>query len=67
MISAKGGESVSRNPVNSSRILSVGWENDILEIEFHDGAVYQYYGVTEQECNDFIQCGVKPLALAMGI
>ncbi|EAC3708949.1 KTSC domain-containing protein, partial [Listeria monocytogenes] len=27
---------MQRNHVSSSRIRSVGWENDILEIEFND-------------------------------
>lgn len=38
-----------RQPVSSSRMSSVGWENDTLEIEFKDGAVYQYYDVTHSE------------------
>lgn len=40
---------MNRQPVSSSRISSVGWENNILEIQFKDGAVYQYYGVTNSE------------------
>ena len=43
-----------RTPVISSRIRSVGWENNTLEVEFKDGAVYQYHGVTKSEYNDFI-------------
>ncbi|MCE8386027.1 KTSC domain-containing protein, partial [Listeria monocytogenes] len=31
---------MQRNHVSSSRIRSVGWENDILEIEFNDGSIY---------------------------
>ena len=38
-----------RQPVSSSRMSSVGWENDTLEIEFKDGAVYQYYDVSHSE------------------
>lgn len=40
---------MQRQPVSSSRISSVGWENDILEIGFPDGAVYQYYNVSHSE------------------
>lgn len=43
-----------RQPVSSSRISSVGWENNIMEIEFHNGAVYQYYNVSVSEYNLFL-------------
>lgn len=43
-----------RHSVSSSRILSVGWENNTLEIEFHDGSVYQYYDVSNSEYNNFL-------------
>ena len=37
-----------RNLVNSSVLRSVGYDtaNRTLEVEFHDGTVYQYYGVS---------------------
>ncbi|MGB8451846.1 MAG: KTSC domain-containing protein [Anaerocolumna sp.] len=38
-----------REPVSSSRIKSVGWANNTLEIEFSNGAVYPYHGVTQNE------------------
>ncbi len=43
-----------RQPVSSSRISSVGWQNGILEVEFPNGAIYQYYGVSENEYINFI-------------
>lgn len=43
-----------RYPVNSSRISSVGWENNTLEIGFRDGAVYQYHNVSQNEYLNFI-------------
>ncbi|MDY2783833.1 MAG: KTSC domain-containing protein [Candidatus Pseudoruminococcus sp.] len=43
-----------RHPVSSSRILNVGWENNIMEVQFHNGAIYQYYGVTESEYIAFL-------------
>lgn len=43
-----------RQPVDSSRISSVGWENNVLEIEFKNGAVYQYYNVTRIEYIDYM-------------
>jgi hypothetical protein len=36
-----------RIPVISSNIESVGYENGILEIRFHNGAIYQYIDVPE--------------------
>ena len=36
---------MQRQLVSSSRMRSVGWENETLEIEFNDGTVYQYHGV----------------------
>jgi len=38
---------MERQSVSSSNLLSVGFEAGILEIEFHDFAVYQYYDVPE--------------------
>ena len=43
-----------RHPVNSSRMLSVGWENGIMEIEFNNHAIYQYYNVSEAQYQAFI-------------
>lgn len=40
--------------VLSSRISSVGWDNNVLEVEFKNGAVYQYYDVTHSEYLNFI-------------
>ena len=40
---------MKRQPVSSSRISSVGWENNTLEVQFRDGAIYQYFGVSKQE------------------
>ncbi len=45
---------MNRQSVSSSRMRSVGWENDILEIEFHDGAIYHYYDVSESEYRSFM-------------
>ena len=43
-----------RHPVSSSRIANVGWENDIMEVQFQNGAVYQYYGVSQSEYQSFL-------------
>lgn len=38
-----------RKPVTSSNLKSVGYdpESAMLEIEFHDGSIYQYSGVPQ--------------------
>jgi len=40
-----------RKKVESSNLASIGYdkENEILEIEFNHGGVYQYFGVPEEE------------------
>lgn len=43
-----------RQPVSSSRISSVGWENNVMEVGFPDGAVYQYYDVSYDEYVTFM-------------
>ena len=45
---------MQRHVVSSSRIASVGWENNILEVKFHDGYIYQYYGVNASEYKNFL-------------
>jgi hypothetical protein len=44
-----------RRSVSSSRIRSVGWENNVMEVEFHDGAIYQYYDVSATEFDSFMR------------
>lgn len=34
-----------RQPVSSSDIRSIGYEDGVLEIEFHSGGIYQYFNV----------------------
>lgn len=45
---------MQRQLVTSSRIRSVGYDGNILEIEFKDGAIYHYYDVTYSEYTTFI-------------
>ena len=42
---------MERIPVSSSHISSVGYDPDghVLEVEFTDGSVYQYFDVPEAE------------------
>lgn len=55
---------MQRQYVSSSRMRSVGWENNTLEIEFPDGAVYQYHGVTESEYREFMSSSSLGSALS---
>jgi len=48
-----------RNRINSSNIASIGWENGTLEVEFHDGGVYQYFGVPESVYRAFLNAYSK--------
>lgn len=45
---------MKRFPVTSSRIKSVGWEGDVLEIKFHSGEIYNYFRVSYIEFQNFI-------------
>jgi hypothetical protein len=46
----RGGVSdMQRRPVVSSNIASVGWEDDVLEVEFRSGHIYVYQNVPEAE------------------
>lgn len=38
---------MEREPVSSSNVTSIGWENGTLEVEFFHGKVYRYDGVPE--------------------
>jgi hypothetical protein len=40
---------MNRRPVTSSNVASIGWENDVLEVEFHSGHIYRYHDVPQGE------------------
>lgn len=46
---------ISRIPVDSSNLVSIGHHNEknILEVEFHNGAIWRYSPVTEEAYKDF--------------
>lgn len=48
-----------RYPVSSSKLKSVGYENGILEVEFHSGGIYQYYGVPASVYNALMNASSK--------
>lgn len=47
---------MERVPVQSSNIASIGYDQDIeiLEVEFLDGSIYEYKGVTEFVYNELM-------------
>ena len=48
-----------RTAVHSSNITSIGWQDGTLEVEFHDGGVYQYSGVPEAVYQAFLNAYSK--------
>ena len=52
---------MERHSVSSSNIVAIGYENETqtLEIEFHGGRVYQYYGVPESMYDQLMQTSSK--------
>jgi len=52
---------MDRVPVQSSNLASVGYDisTSVLEIEFRNGNVYQYYGVPAQVYEELMNAGSK--------
>jgi hypothetical protein len=50
---------MNRTPVQSSRIKSIGFTNNILELEFKGGAIYAYKGVTPEIYQAFLEAPSK--------
>lgn len=50
-----------RDPVSSSNIMSAGYDapSETLEVEFKDGAVYQYFNVGSTMYEAFMQASSK--------
>ena len=47
---------MERTPVDSSNVASIGYDAEqmILEVEFNNSAIYQYYDVPTQIYTDFL-------------
>lgn len=60
---------MNRETVASSNISSIGYDesSQTLEVEFHSGAIYQYYNVTRALYEQFQQSGSKGQFLAYQI
>jgi len=49
---------MNRVPVSSSSIKSVGHDGTaVMEVEFKNGAVYQYHGVSKDDYDAFVSAG----------
>lgn len=45
---------MTRTPVQSSAVKSLGYENGIFEVEFNSGHTYQYTGITQQQFDELM-------------
>ena len=56
-VRGKASADVVRCPVNSSMLASIGYdeENQMLEVEFVNGAVYQYFEFPKEEYENFLE------------
>jgi len=56
---------MERYSVASSNIASIGYDgpSQILEVEFLNGSIYQYYGVPENMYDQLMQAGSKGVFL----
>jgi len=52
---------VERIPVSSSNVQSIGYDpaSKTLEVEFNDGAIYQYHGVPQDTYDGFLRASSK--------
>ena len=48
-----------RRYVDSTNVASVGYENGVLEVEFHKGGIYQYYNVSKGLYYEFMNAQSK--------
>lgn len=55
---------MQRNKVESSNILSIGWENNTMEVEFKSGDIYSYSDIPESEYKTFLNQKSKGAYLA---
>ncbi|MFL2101314.1 KTSC domain-containing protein [Desemzia sp. FAM 23989] len=56
---------IQRQTVSSTRIRSIGWQPNTLEIEFKDGVLYHYHGVPHSEYISFIKSSSLGSALTL--
>ena len=59
---------MERTRVSSSNIRSIGYDvqDETLEVEFGNGGIYQYFGVSQQLYERFMAASSKGTASPMG-
>ena len=45
--------------VNSSNIVAIGWENNILRVQFNSGVMWEYYNVDDDVFQSFLNAESK--------
>ena len=58
---------MNRTPVTSSHLASVGWDANVLEVEFHGGSVYQYERVPQSVFADLMGASSRGQYLAQHV
>ena len=58
---------MERQEVESSNIVSVGFEKGVLEVEFKGGSIYIYRGISNEVYNEFMEADSKGGFLARRI
>jgi len=60
---------MERTPVQSSNISSIGYDSnsEILEVEFNNGSIYEYYGVPENIYSELMSSGSHGTYLAANV
>ncbi len=56
---------MKRVPVTSSRVISIGWENNIMEVEFTGGAIYRYFDIHKDVYDDIMASESQGKALSV--
>jgi hypothetical protein len=54
---------MTRTPVQSSAIVSIGYEGGVLEVEYPGGRVYQHAGVPQEKYDELMAAESKGRAI----
>lgn len=55
MTTGRGG--IQLTPVKSSNISKLGWNDGVLHVEFKNGGLFSYSGITNQMYNELLGAG----------
>ncbi len=54
-----------RTPVTSSAVLSLGYEDGVLEVEYHNSGVYRMTGISQAQYDALL--GATSISLALNV